>query len=84
MKGFEPLQQESKSCMLPLHHRLLYTCWNIIYPYTMLSEKQDSNLQPPASKAGKLPIVIFPVICTNSVIELILIVEVVGLEPTRS
>lgn len=28
----------------------------------LLSGKQDSNLQPPASKAGKQPIVIFPVL----------------------
>jgi hypothetical protein len=35
-----------------------------IPPFLHLSEKQDSNLQPPASKAGKQPIVIFPVICT--------------------
>ena len=31
-----------------------------IWPTEHLSGKQDSNLQPPASKAGKLPIVIFP------------------------
>lgn len=37
----------------PTHHR---------WPLSSLSGKQDSNLQPPASKAGKQPIVIFPVL----------------------
>ena len=39
-----------------------------------LSGKQDSNLQPPASKAGKQPIVIFPEI-TNHKISLLRLIR---------
>ncbi len=41
--GFEPIRPDSKSGVLPITQQ------------GNLSEKQDSNLRPPASKAGKQP-----------------------------
>lgn len=52
--GFEPTQSKDNGVTDRLSSPTL--------TYFQLSGKQDSNLQPPASKAGKQPIVIFPVI----------------------
>jgi hypothetical protein len=53
--GFEPTQLKN-TCFTDKPDSPTSACFH------NLSGKQDSNLQPPASNAGKQPIVIFPVL----------------------